>query len=313
MKARRVEERDRLKRDILRDFCLACKELEAQFARLEAGGRLSFALLRSLVGDAVSKGSLWRLKDTSHHLFGSASAHATAVPSGMRQGSYARQGHDMPAQGAPGQSMGPGQKFEPAQKFEPGQKGDAASEAGSAEKEEAGLLLDWTIGYVFHECVKMTEDAYQLQHYGPRLPKNCLQSGRSCSVCPSAQRELEPIIEESRLSLRREAERVGRLLQQARRLFAHYLAGDWNNLYLARFLYERADLVRATFHSNNDELLRMIYGDRQYLLPLQAARAFAEAGSYEKALPPANEALKLAPDEKAAQELLKTIKSSTGE
>lgn len=59
------------KRDILRDYALSSSELEAQFARFEKSGTISFSILRGLLGEAHSKGILWRLKDTTHHLFNS--------------------------------------------------------------------------------------------------------------------------------------------------------------------------------------------------------------------------------------------------
>ena len=32
-----------------------------------------------------------------------------------------------------------------------------------------GLLLDWTLGYIFHESLKLMEDAHQRQYYAPQL------------------------------------------------------------------------------------------------------------------------------------------------
>lgn len=57
-----------LKRDLLRDFCLAAAGLEEQFERFDASGSLSFSIISEVVGNEVSKGLLWRTKDAAHHL-----------------------------------------------------------------------------------------------------------------------------------------------------------------------------------------------------------------------------------------------------
>ena len=50
-------------RDVLQDFCLGAEQLAEQFVRLEAEGRLSFDVLKALVGEPMNNGPLWRLID----------------------------------------------------------------------------------------------------------------------------------------------------------------------------------------------------------------------------------------------------------
>ncbi len=262
-----------LKRDILCDFCLTCKELEEQFARLEQSGSLSFAIMRDLVGDKMSKGSLWRLKDTSHYLFNA----MRLTPDRSAAADETERAED-PAGARPG--------------------------LGCTAKEEAGFLLDWTLGYIFHECVKMTEDAYQLQYYGPRLP--LLPEGGG-SPCEDVLKSLAPIVGQSRTSLLRETRRVALLLEQARRLFCLYLSGERDNLSLALFIYDRSSLVLDTFHAYYEDLLKGIYGESLDIFHLQAARAFFAFGHKRKSIPPVEEALRLNPANAEAAELYKTL------
>ena len=113
--------RPALVRDLVRDYCAAHLILAAQLRRFERDGTVSYAIIRALVGNANSKGVLWRLKDTAHHLFrGPAAAAGAQVP-------------------------------EPA------------------ERALTGELIDWCVGFAFHECIKLREDAYQRQHYANRL------------------------------------------------------------------------------------------------------------------------------------------------
>jgi tetratricopeptide (TPR) repeat protein len=66
------------KRDLLRDYCLVSAELGAQFSRFHTSGSLSFSIIQGIIGDNFSKGLLWRLKDTAHHLFDAGEAESRA-------------------------------------------------------------------------------------------------------------------------------------------------------------------------------------------------------------------------------------------
>ncbi len=56
-------------RDTFRDFCLAGSALEEQFETFDRERSVSFEVLNDLIGTAMNKGLLWRLKDTAHLLF----------------------------------------------------------------------------------------------------------------------------------------------------------------------------------------------------------------------------------------------------
>jgi hypothetical protein len=59
----------RLKRDLLRDFCLAAHCLEEQFSRFDASGLLSFTIISEAIGSEYNKGLLWHIKDSARLLF----------------------------------------------------------------------------------------------------------------------------------------------------------------------------------------------------------------------------------------------------
>ena len=42
-------------------------------------------------------------------------------------------------------------------------------ESAPDQYEVVGSLIDWCVGYAFHECGKLREDAFQGQHYAIRL------------------------------------------------------------------------------------------------------------------------------------------------
>jgi hypothetical protein len=59
----------RLRRDLLRDFCLTAHSLEEQFSRFDASGSLSFTIISEVIGNESNKGLLWHVKDNSSLLF----------------------------------------------------------------------------------------------------------------------------------------------------------------------------------------------------------------------------------------------------
>lgn len=209
-------------RDVLRDFCLASHQLEAQFRRHDEERRLSFEDIRDLLGTDMNKGLLWRLKDTAHHLF----------------------------------------RNEPSERL-------------------VGRFLDWSMGYIFHETIKLKEDAYQQANYG--------QWFRQVAGSPMAAdesditRELYKVVDQTRESIEREIARIRFILAHCRRLFPLYLAEHRSNPLLARLIFEEDDLVRETFGSDFANLMRAIYGQEPETMYIFASRSLRQGGWMEEA------------------------------
>ncbi len=165
---------------------------------------------------------------------------------------------------------------------------------------DAGRMLDWTLGYIFHESVKLQEDAHQVQYYSqrhlnlpvddePRLADSLLV--------------LEQMTDQSRESLSREIARLRELLAQARKLFCLYLAGWQANRHLARLLNDQNALVRTAFGHEYQTLIQAIYGDKPENLHLEAAASLLESGRIEQAEETLAQARVIDPD----SQLLKTL------
>lgn len=124
-------------RDLVRDYCMVFRLLSDQRRRFERDGTVSYSALRDLLGEAMRKGVFWRLKDTAHHLFRNATrpASATVEGQGIVLWQYAASPHP----------------------------------DGMAVQSPVEALIDWCVGYAFHECAKLKEDAFQGQHYANRL------------------------------------------------------------------------------------------------------------------------------------------------
>jgi hypothetical protein len=140
-----------------------------------------------------------------------------------------------------------------------------------------GRFLEWALGSLFHEAVKLMEDAYQLTNYKPWFLT--LQRGKT--LRPEEQllgSELYSIIEQTADSIRREVKRIRFLLFHCRRMFILYLPAHVENPLLARFLYDQNDLVRSIFKSCYEDLVRAVYENRPERMYVLASRSLRQGG-----------------------------------
>ncbi len=232
-----------LSRDLLRDFCVVHGILAEQSQRFSHSQSISYAVLRELLGEAMSKGVFWRLKDTAHHLFRkSAHGKRSFVGYGMVE-DFSSQGEE-----------------------------DAAGHVLES-------MLDWCIGYAFHECCKLREDAFQLQHYSNRL----LQLQQRASKYHDVIETLCPFTAQTKQSIARELKRILGVLEQVRALLLLYYGGHGNNAHVARFICAEQSLVQSCFAQDYDLLLQALYGEDTARMYVLTATACLEGGHREKA------------------------------
>lgn len=242
------------KRDILRDYALAAAELTAQFDRFDESGVISFSILRGLLGEAHSKGLLWQLKDTAHHLFDT---------------------------------------------------GGGTSPAGQS--------LDWSIGFLFHECLIILESSYQMQKYYPaaqdfvRNPANNPLSAHADLA--EMQQGLRSLAAETQERLARSIRRIRRLLEATNLLMCAYLTGESHNRHLARLFYDREDLLRSVFKDRYGDLLSAAFGPNPERCLIEAAWSLFESGHPIRAERAAQKALAQNPDSSETAVLLDKITS----
>ncbi|WP_066854245.1 hypothetical protein [Halodesulfovibrio spirochaetisodalis] len=151
--------------------------------------------------------------------------------------------------------------------------------------------LDWAISYVFHECIKLKEDAYQQQHYAPlflAMEQPAAEDGIQDIVEPFSQ-----LLGETRESMSREIARISFLLARCKTLFCIYGAHHRQNRLLARLFYSRNTLVRNVFGKDYDTLISSIYGTVPEEMYILAAEGLSEGGRLDEALEAATEAAQL--------------------
>ena len=149
------------------------------------------------------------------------------------------------------------------------------------EENMTGTLLDWAVGYAFHECVKLMEDSFQYQHYRNRFLEF---KERAAAQEERVVEQLFPLLLQTHESARHELTRIIHTLSQCRELLAHYLAPYGQASQLARLLLEREDLVRRVFGAVYPQLLKALYGQELERMLLLAAKDFLDGGRPQAAL-----------------------------
>ena len=257
-------------RDLVRDYCTVFQALSAQRQRFEQAGAVSYSALRDLLGEAMRKGVFWGLKDTAHHLFRNSPGIEAMAPGGMPP-------LELPLPEEPADENG--NAAEMAQITALRRHADSVLPGGAQAQKAFETLIDWCIGYAFHECAKLKEDAFQGQHYANRL----IQISRIPAVTADMYNPLRGLGGQTSESSSRELSRILHVLAHGLRLLASYLAVERHNAHLARWLASEEDLARRIFGQSYDHLLASLYGNDRERLYLMAAKDFLHAGRREPA------------------------------
>jgi hypothetical protein len=159
----------------------------------------------------------------------------------------------------------------------------------------AEKYLDWSISYIFHECMKLKEDAYQLQTYVPWFH----EVRRNKSLTSLQRQKAENFFQlttQTRESIEREIKRILFIMENYIDIFVDYLSLYSNNSLLARFIYDHQELVQEVFQSKYENLISAMYNYQPEQLYFLAAISFKQGGWHFKAQKAIDQALKISPD-----------------
>jgi len=158
----------------------------------------------------------------------------------------------------------------------------------------SGQFLDWCVGYIFHETMKLKEDAYQQQNYGPWFRE--LMDRDLPEAEHVVSRELFQVVLQTNESIRREIARVRFFFAKCRLLLIGYLSDQGDNPLLGRFLFEQNAMVRKIFGRDYDALLAGIYGDTPEMMHVMASQSLRHGGWMSHAAEAARQALEVGPE-----------------
>lgn len=236
--------RDYLVRDLVRDYCRVYLILVGQARRLERDRSLSYATLRDLVGESMRQGVFWRLKDAAHHIFRRAAA----------------------------------PKLEAGDAFLSEWRSVAGCLSGTGESTPEEHLLDWCVGYAFHECVKLKEDAFLQQHYANRFAR----FRRTAHLPAKFSAPLAGLTSQTLASSARELRHILNLLEHGMLILPSVLRDLGLNRSLARWLAIKEDMARSAFGVGYMHLVQTLHGTPGRL-HLVAARDLRDAGKPDEA------------------------------
>jgi len=159
-----------------------------------------------------------------------------------------------------------------------------------------GQFLDWAIGYIFHETIKLKEDAYQKQNYAPWFHKlneeNLQQSEKDITT------QLFQVLNQTEESMRREIDRIRFIMAKCRQLLPYYLHRYSDNELLARYIFSQNKLVMSVFAEDYDSLIHAIYQTKPERMYALASQSLRMGGWMDEAAEALNKGLEINPTSK---------------
>ncbi|RJX28215.1 MAG: hypothetical protein C4531_12480 [Desulfurivibrio sp.] len=162
---------------------------------------------------------------------------------------------------------------------------------GDAAFELNGSLLDWIVGSLFHEAMKLKENIYLFEFYAPLAHdrKGVWRQEIQHFCGGECRRFMERISHE----VDRQMENLGFMFGRAIYLLRTMLPTQAHNPLLLRYLIEHRDVVGELWSESLDDIFKdMFHGvpESGYCL---AAQSYFDGNWYEKSLDACQEALRL--------------------
>ena len=172
------------------------------------------------------------------------------------------------------------------------------NETGVSEKEQ---IFDLTIGTLFHMAMKMREDLYQLEFYGPkvsRLSEKKEEPQTKGSLIP----QFQGLLSRARSSLKEGMEEMDLLLMGVLPQFQNLLREYRENGLLIRFFLEEEDLLREVWGKKAREaLLEPIYGADSAHPDRLAGESYLQSAFFSRASQAFSRALEKNPADEEVQ------------
>jgi len=171
-------------------------------------------------------------------------------------------------------------------------------------------LFDWTVGSIFHETIKLKEEAYQIESYKPLLEMKV--QNRTCDET------LGVIIQEYFILIERAKEAVPAAVQNIAALFTKALyhlyeiicTGRDNMLVLLLLLEEEKTAARVFGRDKYRALLGRMFPEGPHAPWIAAGRYYVEGGWHRQARPFIERALEIQAGNAGALELLAGINAA---
>jgi tetratricopeptide (TPR) repeat protein len=142
-------------------------------------------------------------------------------------------------------------------------------------------LYDMTIGYIFHEAMKLRENMYQLEYYRPQcdIALQTLTDQEKKTV-----REIGLLVNKGEIRIKEGFKEIKILLNELVGQLKDLIIFYKNNYLLPRFIFENERPLKKIYGKKGFEnLLNMAYSDGRHLLIFKAGQSYLESEFYDTA------------------------------
>lgn len=168
-------------------------------------------------------------------------------------------------------------------------------------------LFDWTVGSIFHEGMKLKEDAYQLEAYLPSTEGIKISDNKEdIQEILAEYVTIVSIIEKAARNLGAEIKSLHSLFARASEQLRELLANYTHNGLLVRCLLEESELVeKALGKKSLQKILASLYPEHPEQAYLTAGKRCLVGGWFKEAQIYFNKALEIKPNHPEAQKCLR--------
>jgi len=136
----------------------------------------------------------------------------------------------------------------------------------------SGSLLDWVIGSIFHEAMKLKENTYMLQYYGPLAEAMKIRgAAHTVKFCGD---ECQRFMARTRDEVGHQMESLGFMVQRATLLMRALLLDQRENALLVRHLIENPEVAERLWSEPLPQLLADMFPEGADLAYCLAARSY---------------------------------------
>jgi tetratricopeptide (TPR) repeat protein len=162
-------------------------------------------------------------------------------------------------------------------------------------------IFDLTIGSIFHLAMKLREDIYQLEFYGPKYTE-LNEKGNAHQGQEALILKFKETLSRAITSLQEGMEEVATLMEDSFRQFKDLLREYRENGLLLRFILEERQLLEGVFGENGPgEVFRFLYPRDESEPYRLAGESYFDSAFYSRAIHAFSQALEKCPGDESLQ------------
>ena len=153
-----------------------------------------------------------------------------------------------------------------------------------------GCLFDWIIGSIFHEAMKLKENIYMSQYYGPLADE--MRNNHTASTVKFCGVECKRFMEKTSSEMNRQVENLGFMFGRANYLLRTMITNHADNPILLRFLFENEPVPEQLWSESLNEIFADMFGAPEKGF-CETAKSYIQGQWHEKAVDAYKKALSI--------------------